>query len=221
MGVRGVGRFIWRCWGTTRQCLSTRSLFQLAGWWVPVTSAITAVALGVGSWLKGLPWPIAAVVSLAGFVLVLCAFAAASVIWRRLHPALGFGGGVTGHASNFRCVQRRSNSDFGIACDLSLLSALPGKINFRRIVIDATRIRPRLAFTDCAIADVILEPGVEQKIELRMILVLDKDFNPREVDAIPLEKLKILPVDAGGRHRVAVSPGAMLFLDPEDSAPSE
>ncbi len=127
-----------------------------------------------------------------------------SVIWRRFHPALGFGGGIVGHASNFRCVQRRSDSDFAIVCDLSLLNTLPGRFNLSRVRIDAKRIRPRLAFTDCAIADVVLEPGIEQRVELRTTLILDKDIDPRETIEIVLTTLKIYAVDAfRGRHRLS------------------
>jgi len=77
--VLAAARFLLRVWGFLRHILATRGLLQWAGWWETATAMLVSLALAIGSLLKGLPWPIAALVALAAFTLV-------SVVWRVFVP---------------------------------------------------------------------------------------------------------------------------------------
>ena len=67
-----------RAWGFIRHVLSIRGVLQWTGVWQPMTAAILSPVIGVWSALKGTPAPVAVLIGMVAFVLVLIAWRA---IW--------------------------------------------------------------------------------------------------------------------------------------------
>src|ERR1035438_499588 len=82
-----------RLWEITRHVLSVRGLLQWTGWWQPMSAAIFSPSIGVWSVLKGMPGPVAVLIGMVGFVVVLIAWRFITLTvesrsaWLRVHAA--------------------------------------------------------------------------------------------------------------------------------------
>ena len=120
---------------------------------------------------------------------------------------------INGEVSNFRCFTQEG-TEFGVSCDLFLCNVRPVRAGVRRIAIDAGEVHPLCVFSISHLSPLVLERGIGQICELGMIVVLERDVDPRnaEVDLTPLKVYAI--DDFGNRHALTVRRDTTLILEP-------